>query len=228
MKIYKLLIDSPEYPKGTQAVFLEEYLEISRHNPDHYALFFPRVETYGLQHSFGTIRKILVDNRPDVWELQNLVLTVNKSKTEIEHHGKTYKLSPFIVPEEVVDNEYRAFVPKHGEKYYFIDHQGNVQSTPNMNDRIDNRLIKQGVYRTARAAKMEALRRESRAKAWMPEGNDIYYFVGIITGEIKCEVYEQNRSYNIMEFLQGNCHPDKQSAQKWKDEGYWEAFNCLF
>ena len=73
---------------------------------------------------------------------------------------------------------------------------------------------------------MEALRRESRAKAWMPEEDEVYFYV-YKEGDERSTYWSsdsRDRSY----YKDGNCHPDKQSAQKWKDEGYWEAFNCLF
>ena len=207
-KTYILQIESPEYPKGTQAVFSEENLTSSRYHPDYYALFFPEVNTYGYQHSFGTIRKILVDNRPDVWKLQ-------EEKLE------------FTTPTEEVENEFRAFFPKIGRDYYWVN--GIVISKEIYNDTFSHKnVVRQGAYRTARAAEMEAKRRESRAKAWIPEDGEVYYFVGLRSGNIETGLYKESRSHNLIEFLQGNCHKDAPSAYKWKNDGYWEAFNCLF
>lgn len=142
-----------------------------------------------------------VENRPEVWKLKE--------------------------EEKDAVNEYLPFIPEKQETYYYVEQGGSIATFIYIGTIYDLNAVKQGVFRTEKAAQMEALRRESRAKAWMPKERGIYYFCGIITGDIESEIYDPTYSYNIMEFLQGNTHETEAKAQEWKEK-YYEAFKVLF
>jgi len=142
-----------------------------------------------------------VENRPEVWKL------VEEEK-------------------EVVENEFRAFIPKPEETFFYIMSDGVVKKVTNTCSKIDISCTEQGVYRTGHAAQMEEKRRESRANAWMPEDRKIYYFISD-DGDIENHIWYCDTLDRSL-YTCGNCHKDEQTAQKWKDDGYWEAFNCLF
>ena len=74
MKTYKLLIDSPEYPKGTEAVQDGRY-------PDKTTYTIYTYE-YG-EKCFGkTLCPFQVENRPEVWELQEDKLDLRSPEAE--------------------------------------------------------------------------------------------------------------------------------------------------
>lgn len=99
-KTYKLLIDSPEYPKGTLAVYKDEYLSKSYYAVGTYLIFYPADHEQKLKR--GLVYKEAIENRPHIWELQEekldlrspeAILSINEEKTEITYMGKTYILS---------------------------------------------------------------------------------------------------------------------------------------
>ena len=144
--------------------------------------------------------------------------------SQIENRPEVWKLKE---EEKYAVNEYLPFIPIKGENYYYVEQGGSIATFIYLGTIYDLNAVKQGVFRTEKAAQMEALRRESRAKAWMPQKREVYYFCGIITGDIESEIYDPTHSYNIMEFLQGNTHETEAKAQEWKEK-YYEAFNVLF
>jgi len=197
-KIYKLLIESPEYPKGTEAKYDTE--------TKNYDLYLPSGQLIEGEDRNGEeynawLHVGQVENRPDIWKLKE-------------------------EEKEVVENEYRCFIPEPEENFFYIISNGVVKEVTNTCSKLYISCIEQGVYRTERAAQMEAKRRESRAKAWMPEEHEKYYAVETHNEFISTTTW-QNCTIDKDRYLIGNIHRTKEDAKKWKDE-YWEAFNCLF
>lgn len=187
------------------------------------------MKTYVLQidsalYPKGTeARKTEVERCYDLFSSKNENLNEIVYSFNIENRPEVWKLKE---EENKQVNEYLPFIPIKGENYYYVGGAGTTAQDSNECS-VDNCIAKQGVFRTEKAAQMEALRRESRAKAWMPKKREVYYFCGIITGDIESEIYDPTYSYNIMEFLQGNTHETEAKAQEWKEK-YYEAFKVLF
>lgn len=73
-KTYKLLIDSPEYPKGTEA------REGTNHNADTplpYNLYIGEERVY-----YGIASRSQIENRPHIWELQEDKLYLRSPEAE--------------------------------------------------------------------------------------------------------------------------------------------------
>lgn len=79
-KTYKLLIDSPEYPKGTLAVYKDEYLSKSYYAVGTYLIFYPADHEQKLKR--GIVYKEAVENRPHIWELQEEKLDLRSPEAE--------------------------------------------------------------------------------------------------------------------------------------------------
>lgn len=188
------------------------------------------MKTYVLQidsalYPKGTeARKTEVERCYDLFSSKNENLNEIVYSFNIENRPEVWKLKE---EEKDAVNEYLPFIPIKGENYYYVEQGGSIATFIYLGTIYDLNAVKQGVFRTEKAAQMEALRRESRAKAWMPQKREVYYFCGIITGDIESEIYDPTYSYNIMEFLQGNTHETEAKAQEWKEK-YYEAFRVLF
>lgn len=202
MKIYKLLIDSPEMPKDTEARWNEKENDYSLFSPDGKEAVKVTLDDDGATVTHWlSMEPWQVENRPEFWELQ-------EEKKEVE-------------------NEFRCFIPTRREKYFCVDEVGNTVLNINFEFPGDLKRISQGVYRTERAAQMEALRRESMAKRITLSEGEKYFYVHLYQGDI-FEAYKEDSIEWEFRFLIGNTHKTREDAQKWKDDGYWEAFNCLF
>lgn len=198
MKIYKLLVANPEYPKGTEARWNE--------NDENYDLFLPNGEQ--IQANNGEFSDYLhkgqVENRPDFWELvgENVV---NQYQSFMPAEGERF----FFIK----NNGWREIDSFSG---YMSTYDRHVEA------------IMDGVFRTKKAAQMELLRRESRAQAWMPGEGENSFYVDLLSEEVRQNYRVPGiKNFNKLDYLIGNLHKSLEDANKWKDE-YFEAFKCLF
>lgn len=96
-KTYKLLIESPEYPKGTLAVYKDEYLGKSYYAVGTYIIFYPADHEQKLKR--GLVYKEAVENRPHIWELQEDKLGLRSPEAEKmreEARSKRWEFVPSI------------------------------------------------------------------------------------------------------------------------------------
>lgn len=129
-------------------------------------------------------------------------------------------------------NEYAPFVPKKNEEYFFLGAAGRLEGTVNAEYRSDEAAISLGVFRTKDGAEMEKLRRESRAKAWMPEKDGTFYYYNFYTEKIERvsgETYREDEEQAIYFYaaLSGATFKTEEEVQVWKEK-YLETFQCLF
>lgn len=191
MKTYILQIDSPEYPKGTEA------RESGHWN--HYDIYSPQ-GTRDISNVYLDTWQI--EGRPEMWKLKE----EKKEKKEV--------------------NEYAPFIPALHEEYFFVQRDGHIGDTKNVNFTSDDHNIELGVFRTREAAGMEKLREQSRANMRFPENGASYYCINIRNGEIESHFYMGDYIDTAL-CLMGNCHETEEDAQTWKDK-YYEAFRVLF
>lgn len=130
-KIYKLIIESPAFPKGTLAIYKDEYLEKSYYSPNTYLIFFP--EDHEQKFKRGIIYKEAVENRPEVWELQEQKIDLRLHEAEIKREGARSKRWDFI--------------PNDSDRYYYYDlfHKNVTYNFWNCNgDNVDYTLWNMG------------------------------------------------------------------------------------
>jgi len=109
-KTYKLLIDSPKYPKGTRAIQQKSPCSITGDYSNFYTLFLPEQNNYNHHSPLGKIHKEQIENRPTVWELQEDNLDLRSPEAEKMREEARSKRWEFIPKEEclyyVYDLEY--------------------------------------------------------------------------------------------------------------------------
>jgi len=140
-----------------------------------------------------------IENHPEVWELME-----DKSKP----------------------HPYRPFVPKKGEEYWYTSNFGTPIDSIYRNKEYEHLYFPQGVFPTEKGARMEALRREARAKCWVPNKGDDYYAYNIDAEEAIDHQYLGDDDCDLSYVSMGNVHRTKQEALEWKEK-YLEAFTCL-
>lgn len=106
MKTYKLLIDSPEYPKGTEAKYDDFFKSYT-------IWMYGNIQVYTVPESFTenvplVLKREQVENRPEVWELIEDKLDLRSP--EAEKMREESRATRF------------EFVPKNGEAAYYYDH----------------------------------------------------------------------------------------------------------
>jgi len=117
------------------------------------------------------------------------------------------------------------FAPKEGQQFFYIEANHDVcRGTAPDDNYIAPAYV--GVYKNTRAAFMEIKRRESRLLAWMPSKTIKYYYINISNGQVH-NTTTDNLNILYANYLLGNCHATKEDAEKWIDDGYYEAFRCL-
>ena len=115
-KIYKLLIDSPEYPKGTEAVQDGRY-------PDKTTYTIYTYE-YG-EKCFGkTLCPFQVENRPEVWELQEETLDLRSPEAERMREEARSKRWEFIP--NTAERYYMSGIKKNGIDWLCWNESGDV------------------------------------------------------------------------------------------------------
>lgn len=111
---------------------------------------------------------------------------------------------------------------KDGDRYLYLIDDGREDSTIWDDDRKDEeRRQYNNCFLTSEDVDMELLRRESRAKAWMPEMGQRIYSIGILW-----EAFETTWDANTCDFMyyhNGNIHKTKEDAYEWKAK-YGKAF----
>lgn len=109
-KTYKLLIDSPEYPKGTRAIQQKSPCSITGDYSNFYTLFLPEQNNYNHHSPLGKIHKEQIENRPTVWELVEDKPDLRSPEAE-------------KVREEARSKRWE-FVPKDNDIYYMYSFDG--------------------------------------------------------------------------------------------------------
>lgn len=115
--------------------------------------------------------------------------------------------------------------PKKGERFYYVDVCGEVDS--HEYDGLCSACTGwKPKYRTREEAQHEALRRESMSKRWRPNDDETYHYFSLVGGGVYSEIYNSDSSFDHSLFFIGNCHPDEKSAREWF-ERYGESWKVL-
>jgi hypothetical protein len=189
MKEYKLLVDSPDLPKGSIAIQADDGL---------YDVIYP-------DGGIIPLKPQQIENRPEVW---GLVEEKGEEKSDYKPHP------------------YRPFLPGHEKEFYYVAENGRVlKTTMSFSSPYMYGLVFTGVFPTKEGAKMEALRREARAKCWFPNKGDVCYAYDMEMEEVVEYPYSGD-DIDAKYVSMGNVHRTAEGALEWKEK-YLEAFTCL-
>ena len=111
---------------------------------------------------------------------------------------------------------------KEGGVYFLLLRDGNTDTDTWNNMKIDeDRRKYNNCFLTEEEADMELLRRESRAKAWMPEEGDVFWSIDS-KGRSYDSIWEGD-NIDIMYFHNGHTHKTKDESIEWGKK-YGKAF----
>ena len=109
------------------------------------------------------------------------------------------------------------------DKYVFImsDGKKNITTWDDYSLTDKDRRECGNCFLTAEYADMELLRRESRAKAWMPDMDQVFWGIGRMGRAFDTTWQDDNT--DMMYFHNGNVHKTEEESIEWKAK-YGKAF----
>jgi len=211
MKKYSLLIDSPEYPKGTKAIFNEEDGTYDLHTID---------STDPLENEKGFIACLApwqVENRPTVWErLLHTECQEGRNCTESAEER-----------EEITEEQDKEEWPKEDQECFILSDYGSIDQYFYHKAYHGQMLLEAAsLFPTREAAATELLLRKLMVKRYRPQRNDRYYRWDFYLESAELDYWLQDRQ-NFENFLLGNTFPYTDEGKKLCEEYGKQLQKCI-